>query len=262
MNPNQDLSVPQFETTPPQESRHNKKRVARLVSEVALASLVVAGGVGCTTESTTSKMTETASQVPGEVSAIETSRETEVGYGESVLESMRKQSITDLEGMGFKANPEYTENASDTGLADGFFVDLYSAWKVGTENKAEAEKVLASIIDPESDDYTRTAKMIGSGNAPILTATAKVWDSTGNFSKSNYKDIQKSNGYPMRVMTVAVWDDPSIQDAGYFNQYVYQRTNGVLPDGTSTQKWVIKEMMSTDDPRFESNLKELAPTLK
>lgn len=258
----------------------NRRRAPWVIGGAAIASLAIAAGTYLSAKSdidAIDKLTDDivagASEVPGtdysnEALSPSQSREKEVGYGESVLADMRKESIADLQKLGFSANPEYSENASDQGLADGVFVDLYSAWKIGAESKAEGDRVLASIIDPETDDYDRTAAMIGTGGAPILSKVIRVAQSTENLSRENYTGANRavivpSNGNSMRILTSFYSDEPNTKSAGILNQVAYQRVGAITPDGKQTQKWVVKQMIAPEDKgMFVNDLRDFYSNVK
>jgi hypothetical protein len=195
-----------------------------------------------------------APEIPGAIDTQHTSTEILVGHGEEYLASVREANTNKLRELGFEISPEYAEDASDKGLADGVFVDLYSAWKLGTTDKISAENVLGSIIDPDdTDDFVRTRDRLGDGGQPLLSNVFEVGDYTQNFYNSNFEDV-KSNGRAMRVLSVRLRDNPHETDAGIINQITYQRVAGVMPDGTSFEKWRIAKMVPSDDDDYKGDL--------
>lgn len=261
------------QSTPPNQQASTRKTVA--IAAGVMTAVVAGGAYGIFKvkdigDDLTGGSDRSISQPynPGETTSLtELSREQELGQSEAYLEKERSESIKALRGMGFKVNPEYTEDASNQGLTDSFFVDLYSTWKVGQSNKPKADAILSGIIDPETDDYERYASMIGTGESPVLAHVNKVLDSTNNFYRSDFpgyngRTLVESNGLAMRVLTNSYTDDPNYTGNGRFGQVVYQQVNAVRPDGSTFKKWTIKQMSSSDDKDFQNDLRPFQSTLK
>ncbi len=234
-------------------------------NEVVKSTAVAIGGPGVNTEG--------VADAPGvdldnNTITLEQSRDAELGYAEAVLAEKRESSVIALESMGYALNPDYSEEASDKGLTDGFFVDLYSTWDIGATNKAEGDRILRSLIDEDtsSGDYSRYADMIGAARSPILAHVSEVGDSTKNFYSDNFvgadgKLIAESNGNAMRVLTNFYNEDTAPSTTGIVNQVVYQRVETRTADGERSQKWIIKNMVSSDNPAYYGDLRPLNSTI-
>lgn len=251
----------------PEKSTSGPKLIA-----LSLLGAVAIGGtlflLNSSDDKQTDELTTSTSDIPitsytNDTLAPTSLRETEVGYGEAILADMRQSTVSELRAGGFTfPDPEYSEHASNRGLAASVLVDLYSVSKIGAKNKAEGERVLASIIKPATNNYDRAAAMIGPGTKGIVANTIDVRDWTQNFSISNYKDIVTSNGSPMRVMTTTQQGVPNSIGISDTNQIIFQRENAILPDGSRTQRWVIQEIISPHDPRYEEDLQIINAQVK
>lgn len=197
MNPNQNLSVPQFETTPPQESRHNKKRVARLVSEVALASLGVIGGVACGTDNgTETKATETIYTVPEinsktmdtmsyqSFAALDTA--TRVDHMAPVIDQystdtwkIMKDFLSPAQLAVVSGNlPSNKEDYTDQDILSRFAIDNFYASVQGdtSDDIDRGRKIQSVIMDPNNPNFNHSVDLIGNGQGGVKV----VWKAVGN----------------------------------------------------------------------------------
>lgn len=196
MNPNQNLSVPQFETVPPQESRHNKKRIARLVSEVTLASLVIAGGVACGTENGTETKTPEITEVAPEINSetmdamgyqsfttLETASRAD-HYAQLFDEqkdkawSIMRKYMTPTQDALVKNNfPTDKAAYTDQDILNRYAIDTFDASVQGSdpEDINKGRKMHSVIMDPSNPNFTRTVELIGNGQGGVIN----VMQSTG-----------------------------------------------------------------------------------